>query len=168
MTSLRMPVVSAVVPRFDMDAEGRPVPTSRLQFALYKYMRPLDRGVNIYVLSDGTVVTDLPVTLSDASLSSTAVPYPLTMYGTTTPGTVIGPPEGAEGGPFGPPPPYAAVQDNITNSPTGQYTEYHRGPTGDGTAYVKYYFLGGHGPYTNLSANLVAILTAAKFDNYLF
>jgi hypothetical protein len=161
MTTLVMPVVSAVTARFDVDAEGRPVPTSRLQRALYKYMRPLDRSVNIYVLSDGTVVTDLSVPLSNGGHSSTAIPYPLTMYGTTVPGTIVGPPEGAEGGPFGPPPPYAAVQDNITGSPQGTYTEYRSAP------YVKYYFLGGHGPYPNLSANLVSILTAAHFDNYL-
>ena len=167
MTTLHMPIVAAVTPRFGTDAEGRPVPMTRLQFALFKYMRPLDRSVNVYVLSDNTVVTDLPVTLSDGSKSSTAIPYPLTFLGTIEPGTVIGPPEGAEGGPFGPPPAYAAVQDNITNSPTGVYTEYRRGPTGDGTPYVKYYFLGGHGPYAGLSANLVAILTAAKFDNFL-
>lgn len=157
MTTLVMPVLSAVTARFDVDAEGRPVPTSRLQRALYKYMRPLDRPVNIYVLSDATVVTDLAVPLSNGSLSSTAVPYPLTM----TSGTIVGPPEGAEGGPFGPPPPYAVVQDNITGTPQGTYTEYRRSP------YLKYYFLGGHGPYPNLSANLVTILTNAHFDNYL-
>lgn len=162
MTTLTMPVISAVTPRFDRDAEGRPVPTTPLQKALYKYMRPLDRETNIYVLSDDTVVTDIPVLLSNDTMSSTAVPYPITAWGAITPGTVIGPPEGAEGGPFGPPPPYAVVQDNITNSAEGgTYTEYALDP------YLKYIFLGGHGPYANLSANLVSILTAASFDNYL-
>lgn len=157
-----MPVVSAVTPRFDMDAEGRRVETSRLQRALYKYMRPLDRTVNIYVLSNGSVVTDLPVPLSNDTLSSTAVPYPITYLGSTVAGYTIGPPEGAEGGPFGPPPPFAVVQDNITNSGEGgTYTEYAL------EVYMQYYFLGGHGPYANLSDNLVSILTAAHFDNYL-
>jgi hypothetical protein len=157
MSTLVMPVVSKVTPRFDFDAEGLRVPTTPLQRALFKYFRPLDRAVNIYVLSDNSVVTDLAVTLSDTSLSSTAVPYPLLSWGAFVPGTTIGAPEGAEGGPFGPPPPYTAVQDNIS----GTYTEYRLNP------YLKYYFLGAHGPYPNLSANLVSILTAAKFDNYL-
>ena len=160
MATFTPPTVAAVVPRFDMDAEGRPVPTTRLQKNLYKYMRPLDRTVNVYVLSDGTVVSDLSVSLSDGSHSSTAIPYPLTMMGTTTPGTIIGPPEGAEGGPYGLPPPYAVVQDNITNTPTGLYTEYRSSP------YVKYWFAGGR-RYPNISANLVAILTAAHWDNYI-
>lgn len=157
-----MPTIAAVTPRFDRDAEARPVPTTPLQRALYKYMRPLDRQTNIYVLSDDTVVTDIPVPLSDGSQSSTAVPYPITSWGSLEPGAVTGPPEGAEGGPFGPPPPYAVVQDNITASASGgTYTEYRLNP------YLRYIFLGGHGPYYNLSANLVSILTAAKFDGYL-
>lgn len=159
MTTLVMPVVSKVTPRFDFDAEGLRVPTTRMQRALYKYMRPLDRAVNIYVLSDNTVVTDLSVVLSDATFSSTAVPYPLLSWGAFQPGHTIGPPEGAEGGPFGPPPPYSAVQDNTQVPPT--YQEFRLSP------YLVYYFLGAHGPYPNLSANLVSILTAAKFDNYL-
>jgi len=168
MSTLTCPVVQKVTPRFRLDAEARPVPTTRQQLALYKYMRPLDRTVNIYVLSDHTVVTDLAVPLSDASMSSTAVPYPLTSWGAFVAGTTIGPPEGAEGGPFGPPPPYASVQDNVQVDPGatgnragGGYQEFRLNP------YLVYYFLGAHGPYPNLSANLVAILTAAKFDLYL-
>lgn len=158
MSTFTPPVVSKVTPRVLADAEGRPVHTTRLQLALYKYMRPLDRAVNVYVLSDGTVVTDLPVLLSDGlTYSSTAVPYPLTSWGAFVAGTTIGPPEGAEGGPFGSPPPYSAIQENVA----GTYTEYRLNP------YLKYYFLGAHGPYPNLSANLVTILTAAKFDNFL-
>lgn len=159
MSTLTCPVVQKVTPRFLRDAEGRPVPTTRIQGALYKYMRPLDRTVNVYVLSDNTVVTDLSVPLSDSSMSSTAIPYPWLSWGAFVHGTVAGPPEGAEGGPFGPPPPYSAVQDNTQNPPV--YTEYRSNP------YVRYYFLGAHGPYPDLSANLVAILTAAHFDNYL-
>lgn len=152
-----MPVISAVTPRFERDAEGRHVPTTPLQRAWGKYQRPLDRETNIYVLSNGAVVTDISVPLSNSTMSSTAVPYPITSYGAITPGTVIGPPEGAEGGPFGPPPPYAIVQNNIT----GVFTEYTLNP------YLKYIFLGGHGPYHDLSANLVSILTNAFFNNYL-
>lgn len=162
MTTLTMPVISEVTPRFDLDAEARLVPTTPLQRALYKYMRPLDRETNIYVLSNDAVVTDLPVLLSNGSYSSTAVPYPITSYGAITPGTIIGPPEGAEGGPFGPPPPFSVVQDNITDSVHGgTYTEFTLDP------YLVYIFLGGHGPYAGLSENLVTILTNAHFDNYL-
>ncbi len=156
MATFTPPVVSAVTPRFDMDAEGRPVWTTPMQRALFRYMRPLDRTVNVYVLSDDTVVSDLSVLLSNGSYSSTAVPYPITSWGGITPGTVIGPPEGAEAGPFGPPPPYSVVQDNITAT----FTEYALSP------YLKYLFLGGRA-YPNISANLVSILTAAHFDNYI-
>ena len=33
--------------------------------------------------------------------------------------------------------------------------------------HIRYYFLGGHVPYTGISANLVTLLTNAHFDNYI-
>lgn len=167
MATFTPPVATKVIPRIFMDAEGRPVKTSRLQKGLYKYMRPLDRAVNVYVLSDGSVVTDISVPIVGGQ-SSTAIPYPLTFLGGITAGTIAGPPEGAEGGPYGPPPPYAYVQDNVQVDPGstpnrsgGSFTEYRL------PVYVKYYFLGAHGPYPNLSANLISLLTAAGFAAYL-
>ena len=118
-------------------------------------MRPLDQGVNTYIWSDGTVTTDLSVPLSDGSNSSTTITLPQNPTAAAT----VGPPEGASGGPYGPPPPYATVTD--ATSGVVETTEYEIEP------YLVYIFHGGRGPYHNISANLVSILTAAKFDNYL-
>ena len=148
MATLTPPVAPKVTPRFLPDS-------SPLQRALFKYMLPLDQAVNVYVLSDGTVVTDLSVVLSDGSYSSTSLPLPMN----PTAGTTIGPPEGAEGGPYGPPVPYNTVTDATSGVPVTTFTTL--------SPYLKYWFAGAHGPYPNLSANLVAILTAAKFDSYL-
>ena len=154
MATFTPPVAQEVTPRFGVDAEGRRVPTTRQQFALYKYMRPLDRGVNTYILSDNTVVTDLPVPIV-GGLSSVAVPYPITSWA----GSTIGPPEGAEGGPFGPPPPFSEEWSAVTGVPV--YTAQTLNP------YLKYWFAGGRTAYAGISANLVAILTAAGFAAYL-
>jgi hypothetical protein len=154
------PIASKVTPRFDLDAAARPVPTTPLQRALFKYFRPLDQGVDTYVMSDGTVTTSIPVELSDGSFSVAAIPNPML----ATAGPLLGPPEGAEGGPYGTPPPYASVFD----ATSGQLiiTEFQQGQPNQ-PPYLKYFFAGGHGPYAGISANLVAILTAAKFDNFL-
>ena len=155
MATFKPPIASKMTPRFGTDAEGRPVSTTRMQRALYKYMRPLDRGVNTYILSDHTVVTDVSVVLSDGSMSTVAVPYPITTWA----GPTIGAAEGAEGGPFGTPPPYAETWSGVTGQQV--YTPYVLNP------HLLYWFAGGRGGYPNISANLVAILTAAKFDNYI-
>jgi len=141
------PVAIKVTPRFCYNS-------SPIQKALFKYMRPLDCQVNTYIYSDGTVSTDLPVTLSDGSQSSTSLHLPDDVAA----GTTVGPPEGASGGPYGPPPPYATIFD--ATSGVTVVTEYAIEP------YLVYWFQAGQA-YHNISANLVAILTAAKFDNYL-
>lgn len=138
-------------------ATPRTLPTSTpLQKALYRYMRPLDMGVNVFVLSDNTVVADFPVPLSNGGTASTSIPYPWTPDSAP----VAGAPEGAEGGPYGVPLPYAEVWEWLAGDTT-QYQSFTVSP------YVKYWFAGGHGPYHNISANLVSILTAAHFDNYI-
>ena len=154
MATFTPPIVLKATPRVDIDAEGRPVPTTSLQRALFKYMRPLDRPVNVYILSDGTVQTDIPVPLADDAVSTCNVPYPiLSMDGRT-----VGPPEGASGGPFGPPVPY----DTVFDATSGELviTEFVLSP------YLKYWFAGGR-PYPGISANLVSILTAAGYAAYL-
>ena len=151
MATFTPPIATKVVPRFTSDSTLR-------QRALFKYMRPLDRACNVYVCSDGTVVTDYSIILSDGSFSSTAIPYPIVTGGLEEMFT-IGPPEGAEGGPYGEPPPYAAVADGTSGVQV--YTAY------DLSVYLKYWFAGAHGPYVGISSNLVTILTAAKFDNYI-
>ena len=157
MATFTPPVASEVTPRFDFDAEGNPVETSTLQRAPYKYMRPLDVSVNVYVMSDGTVLTTLPVPIAGGLQSTAGQPLPDTHMGSPFGvGSPAGPPEGAEGGPFGPPPAYAAVQENVT----GVFTEYALSP------YLTYYFLGSHS-YPGISANLVSILTAAGFGAYI-
>ena len=160
MATFSPPIASLVTPRFDFDAAGRPVPTTPLQRALFKYMRPLDQGVDVYVMSDGTVTTSLSVPLSDSSPSTVIIPNPML----ATAGPLAGPSEGAEGGPYGPPIPYASVFD----ATSGQLviTYFTQGQPNQ-PPYMKYWFAGGHGPYHNISANLVAILTAAKFNNYI-
>ena len=160
MATFNPPIASKITPRFDLDAAGRPVPTTPLQRALFKYMRPLDQGVDVYVMSDGTVTTSVTVPLSDGSPSTVLIPNPmLAMVGTTG-----GAPEGAEGGPYGTPPPYAAVFDATSGHLV--ITNFQQGQPGQ-PPYLKFWFAGGHGPYHNISANLVAVLTAAKFTNYL-
>ena len=143
------PIYPLVIPRYLEHS-------TPIQKRYYRYTRPQDVGVNVFILSDGTVVADYPVTLSDASLASTNIPYPQDLAGSP----LIGPPEGAEGGPYGTPPPYSIVQ-NYESATVPLHQEFTLNP------YVKYLFLGSHGPYPNISANLVAVLTAAKFDNYI-
>lgn len=154
MATFTPPTFSRIVPR--VLGWNSLNPSTPLQSRLYRYMRPYDGGVNVYVLSDNTVVADYPVVLSDASLASTNIPYPWNPAGSP----LVGPPEGAEGGPYGVPPPYAEVWEWIGASTT-QYQKFVLSP------YVKYWFAGGHAPYVGISANLVTILTAAKFDNYI-
>ena len=148
MTNFTCPIVSIVTPRH----LERSTP---LQQRLYRYMRPLDQPVNVFILDDNTVVSDLSVPLSNSTFSSTAVPYPWDPAGSP----LSGPPEGAEGGPYGKPPPYATVQNWLSQTvPFNQ--QFILEP------HIRYYFLGGHGTYQNISANLVSILTAAHFDLY--
>ena len=141
------PIALKVIPRYSPDS-------AQIQKRLFRHFRPLDRQVNTYIWSDGTVTTEYPVVLSDASLSSTVLHLPQDVAG----GRTIGPPEGASGGPYGPPLPYATIFDATSGAPV--VTEYSINP------YLRYWFKAGQ-PYPNVSANLVAILTAAKFDNYL-
>lgn len=119
-------------------------------------MRPLDLQTNVYILDDGTVVSDYSVTLSNGHPSSTNVPYPWDPAGSP----MAGPPEGASGGPYGTPPPYASVQ-NWQSATVPFNQQFILEP------HIRYWFQGGAGPYPNISANLVAILTAAHWDNFL-
>lgn len=149
MATFTPPVALKVTPRFCPDSTPG-------QVALFKYTRPLDQGVNTYIYSDGTVTTDLSVPLAAGhGNSSTSLSLPQNPTAAQT----VGPPEGASGGPYGPPPPYAEVFDATSGVPV--VTDYNITP------YLVYWFQGGTGPYHNISANLVAILTAAHFDNYL-
>ena len=147
MATFTPPVAPTIVPRYCPDS-------ARIQKALFRHMRPLDRQVNTYVWSDGTVTTEYPVVLSDASLSSTVLHLPQDV----AQGATVGPPEGASGGPFQAPLPYATIFNATSGVPV--VTEYSIDP------YLVYWFKAGQ-PYPNVSANLVAILTAAKFDNFL-
>ena len=147
MATYAPPIAPKVVPRYGPDSAG-------VQKALYRHFRPLDRQVNTYVWSDGTVTTEYPVLLSDGSYSSTVIHLPQDVAG----GPTVGPPEGASGGPFGPALPYATIFDATSGVPV--VTEYSIDP------YLVYWFQSGQ-PYPDISANLVAILTAAKFDDYL-
>ena len=105
MATFTPPVAQKVTPRFLSDS-------TRLQKALFKYMRPLDQCVNTYIMSDGTVATDLTVPIAGGN-SSTSIPYPYDPASAPT----VGPPEGASGGPYGPPVPYATVVDGTGQTP---------------------------------------------------
>lgn len=153
MTAFTPPVLSAIQPRFreyDMPLQKR----------LYKYMRPLDQPVNVFVNSDGTVTTDYAVPIAatvqngEKTVSTVLVLYPWLAMEPQP----VGPPEGAEGGPWLAPPPYAWVNDGTSGQQV--YTPYTQ------TVWIKYYFRGGcH--YPNISANLVTLLTNAGFAAYL-
>lgn len=160
MATFTPPIASKVTPRFDLDAAGRPVPTTPIQRALFKYMRPLDQGVDTYIMSDGTVTTSVSVPLEGGTPSTVAIPNPMLAMA----GGSLGAPEGAEGGPYGTPPPYASVFDATSGALV--ITEFQQGQPGQ-PPYMRYWFAGGHGPYHNISANLVSILTAAGFGPYL-
>ena len=148
MATFTPPVAQKVTPRFLSDS-------TRLQKALFKYMRPLDQCVNTYIMSDGTVATDLTVPIAGGN-SSTSIPYPYDPASAPT----VGPPEGASGGPYGPPVPYATVVDGTGQTPP-LVTEYRL------PVYLKYWFQGNGLPYHDISANLVAILTAAGYAAYI-
>lgn len=149
MSTFHPPIASIVTPRFnEWDTP--------LQKRLYRYMRPLDVGVNTYILDDGSVTTDYAIILDNGEYSNVTVPYPWFPNETPT----VGPPEGAEGGPYGPPQPFATVTDWDLNV-------YTFSSENQGLRYVKYWFAGGHGAYAGISANLVTLLTAAHMTNYL-
>src|ERR1700688_2773317 len=132
MATFTPPVASIIVPRYT--PESAPV-----QKALFRHMRPLDRQVNTYIWSDGTVTTDYSIPLSDGSSSSTVLHLPQDVAG----GPTVGQPEGASGGPYGPPPPYATIFDATSGVPV--VTEYSL------SVYLHYWFKAGQ-PYHNISA----------------
>lgn len=134
-------------------------PCTPLQRRLYRYMRPIDLVCNVFIHSDGTVATDYGVPIlptsqnGEATVSSTAIQLPWYPEAGT-----VGPPEGAEGGPYGPPVPYATIADATSGVLVN--TTYAL------TTYVRYWFRGGI-KYPNLSANLVTLLTNAGYAGYL-
>jgi hypothetical protein len=161
------PVVPNVIPRFDRDANGLSIPTTPTQRALFKYMKPLNRPVNTWVLSDGSVQTDLPVPIAGDGFSTSNLPLPMfPMDGHTLPPVMtptdvangVGPYEGASGGPFSTPFPYEQVFDATSGELV--VSTYALSP------YLVYWFQGGPNAY-NISQNLAAILTAAGFAAYL-
>lgn len=143
-TTYTPPIAQRVTPRTLLHSTNR-------QKRLYRYMRPLDVAVNTFLLSDGTVVTDYPVLLSNGQQSSTAIPYP---WNPTASRAL--PPDGTESGPTGTPPPYATVIN--WDRTVQQFTE---------SVYIVSWFKGAHGPYSGLSAAVITQLTNAHFDNYL-
>lgn len=153
MTAFTPPVLAAIQPRFS-------VYDTPLQRRLYKYMRPLDQTVNVFVNSDNSVTTDYAVPIlataqnGEATVSTVKVLYPWEPL--TTP--ITGASEGAEGGPFGQPQPYAWVNSGVTGAQV--YTPFTL------PVWIKYWFRGGcH--YPSISANLVTLLTNAGFASYL-
>ena len=58
-----------VVPPFLPDTKGQAL-------RLFRHYAPTLRSVNVYVLSDGTVTTDYPVTLAGDTPSTVAIPLP--------------------------------------------------------------------------------------------
>lgn len=153
MTAFTPPVLSAIQARFH--AFDQP-----LQKRLYKFMRPLDQPVNVFVNSDGSVTTDYVVPILATSQNGEATQSTVLVLYPWQPGDskLDGPPEGAESGPWKQPPPYATTD----YSGTGQavHTRYVQ------PVWIRYWFRGGcH--YPSISANLVTLLTNAGFANYL-
>jgi hypothetical protein len=149
MTAFTPPVLQIVQPRFREES-------TPLQKRLYRYMRPLDQPVNVFVLSDHTVLTDYSVPIlptsenGEATVSSVGFPAPWMPNE-----SVEGPREGAEGGPFRQPPPYATVTN--WNLEVDQFSL---------DLWIEYWFRGGC-TYPSISANLVTILTNAGYAEYL-
>ena len=155
MSGFYVPPLANVGPLFVYDGSMSPMAKR-----LYRYMRPLDQPVNVFVNSDSTVTTDfsLPIaaTSENGEVTSSRVSVLYPWFPNETP--EVGPSEGAEGGPFGPPQPYATIFD----ATSGQLviTKYAL------TTYIKYWFRGGI-KYPSISANLVTILTNAGYALYL-
>ena len=123
------------------------------QKALYKYMRPLDLSVNVYILSDLTVVTDFPCPIANGQTSSSAVPWHLWRADMPQ----VGANEGASGGPFAQPPPYSTVFTAFANPPVQSFND---------SPWIKYWFQAA-GVYPGISANLVSILNGAGYGAYI-
>lgn len=156
MAGFRPPILAAVQARF--------YPSSTpLQKRLYKFMRPLDQPVNVYVWSDGTVTTDYVVPIAatsengEATSSTVKVQVPWTQ---SEGGVLPGGNQGAEGGPYVQPPPYATVSTWQAANDRINQLAYSFNP------WVEFWFRGGC-TYPSISASLATILTNAGFAGYL-
>jgi hypothetical protein len=127
-------------------------------FALFRHYELRQRGIDIFVMSDGSVVTDRPVQLSvgpPATFSVTGSPYPWNP--TQSPIDTTNPATGGEQPPVKGSFPYVHV-DNPLASP--EVLEVSTSP------YCVSWFRGGVTSYT-ISNAMYAILLAAGFTNFL-
>jgi hypothetical protein len=145
------PVAQMVTPRFLPDS-------TRLEVGLWRHFRPLDSGVNVYILKSEetgfSVVADFPVTISIAPFTastSLALPW-ITAEALTDPHAS---PQGTESLAYAPPPPYS-----YTENWDRTVQQYSLDP------YVYTWLRGGVQPYT-VSTAIATILTTAGFDLYL-
>lgn len=162
MPTFTPPVAQMVIPRYLPDS-------SALEVRMWRHFRPLDQGVNTFILfspSNDTfsVVTDLPVLGQDGiNYTSTAIPYPwITGGGYDVARTIPLPSFGGEGIPFAQSPPYSVAQNMIAQSggPGTAFQEFLQDP------YIYTFFLGGHAPYV-ISAACATILENNNLGNYV-
>ena len=148
--TLTMPGV-AVVPPFLPDTRGQ-------AFALFRHFRVEQRGVNLFVMSDGSVLTDYPVQLTvgpPATFSTVGGPYPWnpTQSPLDHTATAEGGEQPAVLGSF----PFVHVDNPLA---TPEVLEVSTSP------YCVSWFRGATGPH-NISDAMYTLLAAAGFGSFL-
>lgn len=154
MPTFTPPVAEMVTPRFLPDS-------TPLEVRFWRHFRPLDSGVNTYILyspslEQYSVVTDIPVPISiEPFFSSTALAYPwITEVARTLPI-----PSGTEGLPYDNPAHWSGAY-SYTENWDRSVDQYFLDP------YVYTWMRGGCQPYA-VSAAIATILTDAGFGAYL-
>lgn len=159
------PPTVQVVPPFLPSTKGQ-------AFRLFRHYAVQYRGVNVYVLSDGTVTTDYPVTLTGDVQSTVNIPLPMnpTEMGVDKTNTEYGgeqPPLKNQWGPGSTPvagsPPYEWVTDPLASP---EVSSYALGTGGGQPACLISWFRGGCGPYT-ISNAMYTLLNSAGFGAFL-
>ena len=143
------PVVR-VVPPFLPDTTGP-------AFNLFRHFKVRDRGVNVFIMSDQSVVTDYPVLLSSGPDVYSVVGSPMPWNPTQSPVDPTNPATGGEQLPVLGSFPFVHV-DNPLASP--EVLEVSTNP------YCVSWFRGATGPH-NISDAMYAILAAAGFASFL-
>lgn len=161
---LTMPTVQ-VVPPFLPDTQGQ-------AFNLFRHYRVMDRGVNVYIMSDNSVLTDYPVLLSTGPdvYSTVGVPLPwnptqsqlddtnAATGGEQPPvkGTGATPSSGPQAGSF----PFVHVDNPLAPPASPEVLEVSTSP------FCTSWFRGGTGPHA-ISDAMYTILDAAGFASFL-
>jgi len=147
--TLAMPIVNTVPP-FLLDTSGQ-------AFNLYRHFHVNARGVNIFIMSDGSVVTDYPVLLSSGPDVYSVVGSPYPWNPTQSPIDPTNPATGGEQPPVKGSFPFVHV-DNPLASP--EVLEVSTSP------YAVSWFRGATGPH-DISDAMYALLMAAGFGSFL-